>query len=72
MPRKRHRTANSRRMSRMRAFDKEFNNWIQSALAADWYEKRGKPVPPAWKKRLDRGREWVENLSAEDYDRLIH
>lgn len=56
----------------MSAFDKGFNNWIQSALAADWYEKHGKPLPPPWKKRLEEGRKWVENLSAEDYDRLIH
>lgn len=56
----------------MSTFDEGFHNWMQSAMAADWYEKHGKPVPPAWKKRLDEGRKWVENLSAEDYDRLIH
>jgi len=65
-------TANRRRRSRVDAFDEGFNNWIQSAVVADWYERRGRPVPPAWRKRLDEGRKWVENLSAEDYDRLIH
>lgn len=56
----------------MSAFDKGFHNWIQSALAADWYERHGKPLPPMWKTRLEEGRTWIENLSAEDYDRLIH
>ena len=53
-------------------FDAGFHNWMASAMAYDWYEKHGKPLPRKWKKRLDEGRKWVENLSAEDYDSLIH
>lgn len=56
----------------MSDFDTGFHNWMQSAMAADWYEKHDRPVPPELKKRLDEGRKWVENLSAEDYSRLIH
>ena len=56
----------------MDEFDKGFHNWMQAALAANWYEKHGKPLPPELKKRLDEGRKWVENLSAAEYDSLIH
>ena len=53
-------------------FNAGFHNWIASAMAADWYEKHGKPIPPKWKKRFDEGQAWIDGLSAEDYDRLIH
>ena len=53
-------------------FNAGFHNWMASAMAYDWYEKHKRPLPRKWKKRLDEGRRWVENLSAEDYDRLIH
>ena len=54
------------------AFNKGFHNWMASAMADDWYRKHGKPTPRKWKKRLDEGQAWLEGLSAEDYDRLIH
>lgn len=53
-------------------FDTGFHNLIASALMADWYERQGKPIPQKLQQRLDEAREWLEGLSAEDYDRLIH
>jgi len=53
-------------------FDAGFLNWIKSAMAIDRYEKNGKPIPRKWKKRFDEGQSWLNGLSAEDYDRLIH
>ena len=49
-----------------------FHNWMASAMAADWYEKHGRPIPRRWQIRLDKARDWLRGLSAEDYDRLIH
>jgi hypothetical protein len=53
-------------------FDNGFHNWIASAMVYEWYEKHGKPLPRKWKKRFDDGKAWVNGLSADDYDRLIH
>jgi hypothetical protein len=53
-------------------FDSGFHNLMVSAMAEDWYKKHGKPIPLKWQKRLDEARDWLEGLSNEDYDRLIH
>ena len=36
-------------------FNAGFHNWMASAMAYDWYEKHGKPLPRIWKKRFDEG-----------------
>lgn len=54
-------------------FDTGFHNWIASAMAYDdWYEVHGKPLPQIWKKHFDEGQAWLNGLSDEDYNRLIH
>ena len=53
-------------------FDTGFVNWISSALEYESLRREGKEIPKELQKRLDRGAEWVSNLSAQDYSRLIH
>lgn len=41
-------------------------------MVYEWYEKHGEPLPLKWKKRFDEGKAWLNGLSDDDYDRLIH
>jgi len=53
-------------------FDDGFHNMMQSALAAEWCKRRGREVPVHVKAGLERARNWLNELSPREYDRLIH
>lgn len=53
-------------------FNNGFHNLMTSAMAYDRYEKHGKPLPRIWKKRFTEGQAWLNGISDEDYNRLIH
>ena len=53
-------------------FNAGFHNLMASAMAVDWYKEHGMPIPQKCQKRIDEARDWLEGLSAVDYDRLIH
>ena len=53
-------------------FEDGFHNMMSSALEYEGLRKQGKPIPEDLQRRLDEARDWVSNLSNNDYSRLIH
>ena len=53
-------------------FDDGFHNMMSSALEYEGLMRQGKPIPPELQKRLDESRDWLNGLSNNDYNRLIH
>lgn len=53
-------------------FDTGFNKMMSSAIEYERLTRRGKPIPRKLQKMLDESSDWLNNLSDEDYSRLIH
>ena len=53
-------------------FDEGFHNWVSSAIEYEMLTRAGKPIPRELQRRIDESIEWVNNLSDEEYSRLIH
>ena len=56
----------------MDSFDIGFNNWMSAAIEYEMLKRQGKEIPPDVQKKLDSARDWISNLSDENYSRLIH
>lgn len=53
-------------------FDEGFDKWMSSAIEYEMLTRQGKPIPRKLQKMLDESSDWLNNLSDEDYSRLIH
>ena len=53
-------------------FEEGFHNMMSSALEYEGLRQKGKPIPEDLQCRLDEARDWLSNLSDEEYSRLIH
>ena len=53
-------------------FDIEFNNMMSSAIRYEQLKKAKKPIPAKLKAKLARASKWLNNMSDEDYNKLIH
>lgn len=53
-------------------FDRGFHNWMSSAIEHEMLTRQGKPIPTELQRRMDEARDWLSNLSDEEYSRLIH
>ena len=53
-------------------FDKDFDNWMSAAIEYERLTRQGKLIPRKLQKMLDESSDWLNNLSDEDYSRLIH
>lgn len=53
-------------------FDRGFDKWMSSAIEHEMLTRQGKPIPRKLRRRIDEARDWLHNLSDEDYSRLIH
>jgi hypothetical protein len=53
-------------------FDEGFHSWMSSAIEHEMLTRAGKPIPRELQRRIDESIEWVNNLSDEEYSRLIH
>ena len=53
-------------------FDAGFNKMMSSAIEYERLTRLGKPIPIKLQKMLDESSDWLNNLSDEDYSRLIH
>ena len=53
-------------------FDIGFNNWMSSAIEYEMLTRQGKPIPRKLQRRIDEATDWLNNLSDEEYSRLIH
>ena len=55
-----------------RDFDEGFDKWMSSAIEYEMLTRQGKPIPRKLQRRIDESSDWLNNLSDEDYSRLIH
>lgn len=53
-------------------FDRGFDNWMSSAIEHEMLTRQEKPIPTELQRRMDEARDWLNNLSDEEYSRLIH
>ena len=53
-------------------FDEGFHNWMSSAIEYEMLTRQGKPIPRKLQRRIDEAGDWLNNLSDEEYSRLIH
>ena len=53
-------------------FDEGFDKWMSSAIEYEMLTRQGKPIPRKLQRRIDESSDWLNNLSDEDYSRLIH
>ena len=53
-------------------FDAGFNKMMSSAIEYEMLTRQGKPIPRKLQKMLDESSDWLNNLSDEEYSRLIH
>ena len=53
-------------------FDRGFDKWMSSAIEHEMLTRQGKPIPMELQGRIDESRDWLNNLSDEEYSRLIH
>jgi len=53
-------------------FDTGFNKMMSSAIEYERLTRQGKPIPRKLQRRIDESIDWLNNLSDEEYSRLIH
>ena len=59
-------------MEKRTDFDIGFDKWMSSATEHEMLTRQGKPIPRKLQRRIDESIDWLNNLSDEDYSRLIH
>ena len=59
-------------MKTNRDFDRGFDNWMSSAIEYEVLTRQKKPISEELQRRMDEARDWLSNLSDEEYSRLIH
>lgn len=45
---------------------------MSSAIEYEMLTRKGKPIPNELQRRIDESIDWLNNLSDEEYSRLIH
>lgn len=53
-------------------FEDGFNNWMSSALQYEHCKRHNIPISDELQERMDSASSWIEKLSDDEYDRLIH
>lgn len=59
-------------MSKEYEFENGFNNWMSSALQYEHCRRNNIPISDELQERMDSASSWIEKLSDDEYDRLIH
>lgn len=59
-------------MSKEDEFEDGFNNWMSSALQYEHCKRNNIPISDELQERMNSSGNWIENLSDDEYDRLIH
>lgn len=57
---------------RKRNLESGFDDMITAALEYEFLKRQKKPIPNELQERLDKSFNWLENLSSEEYSKLIH
>ncbi len=53
-------------------FHAHFHEWMSACLKYEQYRLKGLEIPEDVDNALKKSLEWIENLSDEEYSRLIH
>lgn len=53
-------------------FDDGFHLMMSSSLEYEMLKRQGKEIPEELNQRMKRWSSWIDNLSNEEYDSLIH
>lgn len=53
-------------------FDRGFNEMMSASIEYERLKRAGKKIPKRLQERMKESSEWLNNLSDEDYSRLIH
>lgn len=59
-------------MTKKLTFDEGFHLMMSSSLEYEMLKRQGKKIPDELNQRMKQWSSWVDNLSNEEYDRLIH
>ena len=52
-------------------FDHGFDKWMSSAIEYERLTSQGKPITRELQRRIDESSDWFNDLSDEEYSRLI-
>lgn len=59
-------------LKKIRTFDDGFNLMMSSSIEYEMLRRQGKKIPEELNQRMKQWSNWVDNLSQEEYNRLIH
>ena len=59
-------------LKKIRNFDEGFHLMMSSSLEYENLKRQGKKIPEELNQRMKQWSKWIDNLSQEEYDRLIH
>ena len=59
-------------MSKEDEFEDGFNNWMSSSLHYEHCRRNNISISDELQERMNSASNWIENLSDDEYDRLIH
>jgi len=53
-------------------FDRGFNEMMSASIEYERLKRAGKKIPKCLQERMKESSDWLNNLSDEDYSKLIH
>ena len=65
-------TRSSKKSTKKITFDEGFHLMMSSSLEYENLKRQGKKIPEELNQRMKQWSKWIDNLSQEEYDRLIH
>lgn len=59
-------------LKKIRTFEDGFHLMMSSSIEYERLRRQGKKIPEELNQRMKQWSNWVDNLSQDEYDRLIH
>ena len=63
---------NNEELTKELTFDDGFHLMMSSSLEYEMLKRQGKEIPEELNQRMKQWSRWIDNLSNEEYDSLIH
>lgn len=63
---------NNEELAKELTFDDGFHLMMSSSLEYEMLKRHGKEIPEELNQRMKQWSRWIDNLSNEEYDSLIH
>ena len=63
---------NNEELAKELTFDDGFHLMMSSSLEYEMLKRQGKEIPEELNQRMKQWSRWIDNLSNEEYDSLIH